>query len=139
MLVRELMHKELAAILPTSTIYEAAVRMKKDKIGSVLIVDEGGGLKGIVTDRDLALAVAADRRDPNSTFISEIMTADPVTIKTDDSIEHALRIMRKENVRRLPVIENGKLSGILSSADIAVELKEEFDNFIELEEVFAKH
>jgi CBS domain-containing protein len=67
------------------------------------------------------------------------MTADPITINSDADVDSALRIMNKANIRRLPVTENGKLVGLLSTADLATEIKDEFTQFIGLEEAFAKH
>ncbi len=139
MKVSQIMHKELVTISPTSTIHDAAVKMKGDGVGSVLIVDEGMELKGIVTDRDIALAVAADDKDPNKTFINNVMTGEPEIISSDADTENALSVMKRKNIRRLPVIENGKLVGLLSTADLATEIKTEFDNFMGLEEAFAKH
>lgn len=139
MRVSQIMHKELVTILPTSSIHDAALKMKDDGVGSVLVVDEGMILKGIVTDRDVALAVAADDKDPNKTFISYIMTGDPEIISSEADTENALSVMKRKNIRRLPVVENGKLVGLLSTADLATEIKAEFDNFMGLEEAFAKH
>ncbi|MEE9524755.1 MAG: CBS domain-containing protein [Thermodesulfovibrionales bacterium] len=139
MRVNQIMHKELVTISPTSTIHDAALKMKGDGVGSVLVVDEGMKLKGIVTDRDIALAVAADDKDPNKTFINNIMTGEPQIISSDADMENALSVMKRKNIRRLPVIENGKVVGLLSTADLATEIKTEFDNFMGLEEAFAKH
>jgi CBS domain-containing protein len=139
MKVRQIMQKELVTILPTTTIHDAALKMKEQKIGSIIVAEEGGILKGIVTDRDIALAVAADNKDPNKEFTSEIMTKDPVWINSDDDVDAALRLMNSRHVRRLPVYENNKLVGFLSTADVATEIKEELNQFIGLEETFAKH
>jgi CBS domain-containing protein len=113
--------------------------MKEYHVGSVLVVDEGWKLKGILTDRDIAMTVAADSRDPRSISVNDAMSADPRTINSDADVESALKIMNRAHVRRLPVTESGKLVGLLSSADLAAEMKDEFSQFIGLEEVFAKH
>jgi CBS domain-containing protein len=139
MLARELMHKELVTILPSGTVHEAALKMKENKVGSVLVVEEGWKLKGILTDRDIAITVAADFKEPKATFAGDVMTKDPITIDADAHIDLALRVMKDATVRRLPVTEKGKLVGLLSSADVAREIKEEFDEFIGLEEAFVKH
>lgn len=139
MIVRQFMQKELVTVLPKSSIHEAALKMKEHHVGSVLIVDESGKIKGIVTDRDVALSVAADSRDPQTTCACDIMIQDPITIGSDADLDSALRIMRRANIRRLPVTEDGKLVGLLSSADVATGIKEEFNEFIGLEEAFAKH
>jgi len=139
MKVRQLMQKELVAILPDATLHDAALKMKENSIGSILIVEDGGTLKGIVTDRDISLAVAADNKDPKTTFASDIMSKEPVSIPSDADVSYALKIMSDSNVRRLPVCEQERVIGILSSADVASEIKEEINQFIGLEEAFAKH
>ncbi len=139
MLVKQLMRKELVTISPQATIHDAASKMKEQNVGSVLVVDEGRKLKGILTDRDIALYAAADSKDPRSVHAYDIMTPDPITVDADTDVDSAVRIMNRANVRRLPVTENGKLAGILSSADLAGEIKEEFGRFMGLEEVLAKH
>jgi CBS domain-containing protein len=139
MKVRQLMQKELVAILPDATLHDAALKMKENSIGSILIVEDGGTLKGIVTDRDISLAVAADNKDPKTTFASDIMSKEPVSIPSDADVSYALKIMSDSNVRRLPVCEHERVIGILSSADVASEIKEEINQFIGLEEAFAKH
>lgn len=139
MKVNKLMNKELVTIPNSATIHDAAVRMKEMNVGSVLIVDEDGKLEGIVTDRDIALAVAASSKDPHKVCAYDIMTDEPITIQSDADLDFALRTMSTGNVRRLPVCEDGKLVGMLSSADVASEIREEIDQFISLEENIAKH
>ncbi|MDA8215633.1 MAG: CBS domain-containing protein [Nitrospiraceae bacterium] len=139
MMIRQLMQKELVTILPTSSVHDAAMKMKEHNIGSVLITDEGWKLKGILTDRDIAMAVAADARDPKTTCVCDIMTQDPITINADADFDSAMRIMHKAKIRRLPVTENGKLVGLVSSDDVAAAFKEEFDEFIGLEMTYARH
>jgi CBS domain-containing protein len=138
MLARQIMQKDLITILPSSTVFDAVVKMREYHVGSVLIVDEGRKLKGILTDRDIAMMVAAESRDPRWISVSDVMTADPKTISPDADLESALKMMNREHIHRLPVTENGKLVGVLSSADLAAEMKEEFNQLIGLEEVFSK-
>ncbi len=139
MLARQIMQKDLVIILPSSTVFDAALKMKEYHVGSVLIVEEGWKLKGILTDRDIALTIAADSKDPKTTCVCDIMTADPITINSDADVDSALRLMNRAHIHRLPVTENGKLVGLLSSADLAAEMKEEFNQFIGLGLTFAKH
>ncbi|HYA87714.1 MAG TPA: CBS domain-containing protein [Nitrospirota bacterium] len=139
MLARQLMQKDLVTIQPSATVFDAAVKMKEHHVGSVLVVEEGGKLKGILTDRDIAMTIATDLKDPKTICACDVMTADPITINSDADAESALRVMNRAHIHRLPVTENGKLVGLLSSADLAAEMKEEFSQFIGLEEVFAKH
>jgi CBS domain-containing protein len=138
MTVREIMKKNPVTIPYKATIHDAALKMKEEHVGAVLIVDDGVDLKGIVTDRDIAISVAADSMNPMKTCACDIMTKNPITVSSDTDIESALKVMCRENVRRLPVLDNGKLAGIVSSADLASELREEFDSFMGLEEAFAR-
>lgn len=138
MIIKQLMHKELVTCSPSETCHDAAKKMKDNNVGTILIVEEGMKLKGILTDRDIALNVVGDSKDPRTTVVSEIMRPNPVSINSEMDIESALSTMSKENVRRLPVTQEGRLIGILSSADVASELKEEFDQFISLEQAYAK-
>lgn len=138
MKISQLMQKELITCAPSATVHDVAAKMKDYNVGSVLIIEDGGKLKGIVTDRDIALNVAADSKDPQTTHINDVMTANPVTINFDADVESALKLMSKENIRRLPVIQDGIVVGLLSSADVAVEIKEEIDQLIGLEQAFSK-
>jgi len=139
MLARQLMQKDLITILPSATMFDAAVKMKEYHVGSVLVVEEGWKLKGILTDRDIAMTIAEDSKDPRTISVRDVMTADPITINSDADVETALRVMNRAHIHRLPVTESGKLVGLLSSADLAAEMKEEFSQFIGLEEAFVKH
>lgn len=139
MQINKLMQKNLVTCSPSATVKDAASMMKEQHVGTVLVVEDGGKLRGIVTDRDIALTIGADSKDPKTTYASDVMSSDPVTIESNADVESALQIMSKENIRRLPVMQNGKLVGLLSSADVAVEIKQEFDQFISLEESFSKH
>lgn len=138
MKVKRLMHRELVTVSMTATVRDVAVKMKEQKVGSVLVVDEAGKLEGIVTDRDVAIAVA-EALNPETACAYDIMTSDPIAIQGDIDIDSALRIMNRANVRRLPVCEQGKLVGLLSSADVATEIKDELNQFMGLEEAFVRH
>ena len=137
MQIKNLMRKQVVSCSPSTSVHDVAGMMKDRNVGSVLIV-EGTGLKGIVTDRDIALRLAADSMDPHSTSIDRIMTANPKTISADADLESALQLMSKGSVRRIPVTQDGRLVGLLSSADVAVEIRQELDSFLSLEEAIAK-
>jgi signal-transduction protein with cAMP-binding, CBS, and nucleotidyltransferase domain len=138
MKIKQLMNKNLVTVPINATIHDAALQMKKQNVGSILIVEDSGKLEGILTDRDIAMAVAADNKDPLTTCAYDVMMSDPVIIEADASADAALRVMSTANVRRLPVCEDGKLVGLISSADLAAEIKEEINQFLELEEAFSK-
>ncbi len=118
MKVNELMTHDPATVQPGSTATEAAALMKSKDCGSLPIV-EGGRLVGIVTDRDIVLRVVAAKKDPATLKISEIMTKDPATIGPEATAADASKLMSDKQVRRLPVVENGKLVGMLVIGQLA--------------------
>ena len=102
-----------------ATVVEAARVMRDDDFGLVPVVD-GDRLVGTVTDRDIAIRVVAEERDPSSTIVREIASADLVTIDPEQELGEALRLMAQHQVRRLPVVEeDGRLVGIVAQADVA--------------------
>ena len=116
--VRYLMSSPVITISPTATVSEAVRIMADKRIGS-LIVTENEEIKGIFTERDLVSKVLAKGLDPEKTTISEVMTPAPlVTITPDAEIAEAALLMIRKKIRRLPVIENGKLVGIITAADL---------------------
>jgi CBS domain-containing protein len=101
------------------TVVEAARVMRDDDFGLVPVVD-GDRLVGTVTDRDIAIRVVAEERDPSTTTVREIASADLVTIDPEQELGEALRLMAQHQVRRLPVVEeDGRLVGIVAQADVA--------------------
>ena len=124
MKVREIMTTELVTVPPSSSITEAARLMRDANIGDVLAVDQGR-LVGILTDRDVCIRVVADGRDTNMAQVGDYMTRELFTGMPDWDVEDAADLMGEEQIRRLPILENGKLVGILSLGDIAVQPEEE--------------
>ena len=94
--------------------------MAHDDIGAVLVTDNGR-VTGIVTDRDIVVRSIAEGRDPSSTKVTEVCTADPATLTVDQSVEDAIRIVREQDVRRIPVVQDGRPAGIVSIGDLAIE------------------
>ena len=119
---RDVMTKDVVYCSPSDTVVEVARLMKKEDIGPVLIVDNNQSrtLVGIVTDRDIALKVVAEGRDPNSTQVESVMSKKLVTCRADDDVETAMDAMAQYQLRRIPVVaDNMKLVGIISQADVA--------------------
>jgi CBS domain-containing protein len=100
----------------TVTVVEAARTMKRHNIGALLVVD-GSKLCGIFTERDALFRVLAEGRDPAATRLNDVMTRQPQTIHPDKPFLHALRIMHKGRFRHLPVVEDGRPLGMVSSRD----------------------
>jgi CBS domain-containing protein len=119
--VSELMTDMPKTVRPSSTLAEAARQMRDGDFGDVLVAkDEGNLLVGIVTDRDIAVRAIAVGDDPSTTTVKSIMTDKVESVSPSDTIEEAKARMRSANIRRLPVIENGKLVGVLSLGDLAL-------------------
>lgn len=116
--VRETMSSNPTTVQPDLPVAEAARLMRSKDVGSLPVVD-GERLVGVVTDRDIAVRVVAEGKDPDSTLVNEIHSADPVTISADQDLSEALAQMARHQVRRLPVVEDGRLVGVLAQADVA--------------------
>ena len=109
--------------------------MLEQDIGSVPIIDDDHRLQGIITDRDIALAVAAEGLDPQSTRAGDIMSRGPLAAEIDADLDFALEQMHKAHAKRLPVTEHGRVVGILSSTDLAGAMRTRLDQFFEIDEL----
>jgi len=121
MKVRDLMSYPIATVTPDATVREAINRMAGEKKGSVLVAGEGllKECLGIVTTSQIFLMVFARGLDPASVAVSEIMTPAPlIVIDLDASTREAAELMQKHNIRRLPVMKEGALVGIVTSKDL---------------------
>lgn len=117
--IRELMTENPRSIEADRPVIEAARVMRDDDVGLVPVV-EGDRLVGTLTDRDIAVRVVAEGKDPQSTSVGEIASTDLVTVDPDQELDEALRLMAQHQVRRLPVVEeDGRLVGIVAQADVA--------------------
>ena len=120
MKLRDIMNKDVIAVARDTSIYDAAQIMKDKNIGAVPICTDGMDVEGIITDRDIVLRVVCAGKDPKKTRCGEVMT-DRITVgKTDMEVESALELMGDVKVRRLPVVEEGKLVGFVALGDMAV-------------------
>ena len=118
-LVEDVMTRSPVTVKPTSTVWEAVLKMDELDVGAMPVVDEYGRLVGIFTERDLLRRVVAKGRDPRTTLIRDVMTPSPVSISPKEPIEVARSIMANMKVRHLPVVnEEGKLVGIISIRDL---------------------
>ena len=114
------MTRDPRTVSPSDTIVDAARVMNEADIGDV-IVAEGDEVMCIVTDRDIVVRAIAEGRDPQSTTVSDVCTPSLETIEPGASVDDALRKMRDADIRRLPVVEDGRAVGIVSLGDLAVE------------------
>jgi CBS domain-containing protein len=98
--------------------------MRDNDTGAVIISD-GNEIRGLLTDRDIVVRAIAEARDPDNTTAGDICSSDLVTLNPSSTIDDAVSAMRKANVRRLPVTENGTPVGVISLGDLAIERDEE--------------
>ncbi len=124
MQVREIMTVEVVTAEPDSTLQEIAAIMRDEDTGAVPIVDDGG-LVGVITDRDIVIRCIAEGRDVSEVTANDILTDDLETIEPDADVEEASCLMSRKQIRRLPVVENDKLVGIVSLGDLAVKSDED--------------
>jgi len=118
--IREVMTSSPCTIDADKDIAYAAKMLRDEDVGVAPIV-EGDQLVGVLTDRDIAIKVVAEGRDPQTTKVRDIASKDIVTIDPQQNLDEALRLMAQHQVRRLPVVEeDGKVVGIVAQADIAL-------------------
>ncbi len=117
-IVKEAMKTNLAIVTPTISVLEAAKIMKKRKIGNVLVTKKDL-LIGILTESDIIKKVVAEGKKPEEVTVGEVMSTPAIVIDPYVSLEEAMKTMGKCNVRRLPVIEDDELIGIITQKDIS--------------------
>lgn len=116
--VRDAMTPSPTSIAADATVVEAARMLTSEDVGSLPVV-EGEKLVGIVTDRDLVLRVLAKDLDPHKVPVADVCSDDPVVAAPEEQLDAALQRMAEQRVRRLPVVDDGRLVGILAQADVA--------------------
>ena len=121
--VRDVMTPGVRTVSPSQSLAEAAAVMKGEDVGSVPVVEDDR-LAGIVTDRDIVIRAVAERRDPQTVKVDEVASRQLVTVEPEHDLDEALALMARHQVRRLPVVEAGRLVGMLAQADVALEAKE---------------
>ncbi|MCG5439567.1 CBS domain-containing protein [Micromonospora foliorum] len=118
--VGEFMTTRLVTMDGNDTLIAAAQEMRDSAIGDVVVTD-GDSVVGIVTDRDITVRGVAENMDPGSTRLNQVTTRDVITVSQYDDVVAAADLMRTYAVRRLPVIDDGRLVGLISMGDLAVE------------------
>jgi CBS domain-containing protein len=122
--VNDVMTPTVRSVTLSQPLTEAAKVMKEADVGSLPVVDDDRRLIGILTDRDIVLRAVAERVDPQSVKAGDVASRDLVTVEPEEDLDEALRLMAEHQVRRLPVVEDGRLVGMLAQADAALEAKE---------------
>jgi CBS domain-containing protein len=118
--VSDVMTRDPVTVSTDTTLVDTARLMRDRDIGPVVVVDSDT-VRGIVTDRDIVVRAVADGADPSSVSTGDICTSDVATVSPGDSLQDAVQLMEQRNVRRLPVVEDGRLVGIVAMGDLAVE------------------
>ena len=119
--LRDIMSDSVITIKESQTVQEAAELMSQYNIGSIPVVNNSGQLAGIITDRDITLRTTAQGENPR-TPVSEVMTAQTIVQGTPDmDVHQAADLMAQQQIRRLPVVENGHVVGMVALGDIAVQ------------------
>jgi CBS domain-containing protein len=117
--VRDAMTEDPRSIGTSASVVEAARLMREEHIGSLPITDDEQ-LVGMITDRDITTRVVAEAADPKTTSVGDVCSRDVISAEADKDHQEALELMARHQVRRLPVVENGRLVGIVALADIAL-------------------
>ncbi|MFB7775310.1 CBS domain-containing protein [Streptomyces bauhiniae] len=121
--VRDIMTSELVTVEPQASVASVARLMRDEDVGTVLVTEDGR-LKCLVSDRDLVVRAFAEGVDPDQTSVIQAASDDLVTIGPDESVDHAVELMREHAVRRLPVVEGDEAVGIIALGDLAIERDE---------------
>ena len=119
---REIMHNDVAVAGLDESLVAVAQRMRDLHIGALPVLDENGELQGIVTDRDIVVRCVAQGHDPLATIVQELMHTEPIWVYVDSDMADVLDTMEQNRVRRVPVMEDDRLVGIISEADVATSL-----------------
>ena len=117
--VKDIMTRDVDYCTAEDNIYEAALKMKKDNVGMIPVVNQDRTLMGVITDRDIVIRCVAEKK-PNSTKITDAISENLVTGQPDMSIDDIEELMASEQIRRIPIVENNQLVGIVSLGDLAV-------------------
>jgi CBS domain-containing protein len=124
--VREIMTTDVQGSCFTDSVSDAARIMRDLGVGALPIRGEDGSLCGMITDRDIAVGCVAEGRDPEEMTVGQLARDQVWTVGADETVSSALRAMTLHGVRRLPVVDGMNLVGVLSQADIARKLPEEY-------------
>ena len=119
MKVSECMCNEVCCVKPDCNVGQVAKLMCQNHVGCIPVCDDNNGIVGIVTDRDIILRSIACNKNTDQTPVSEIMTCDVCTCDSNDEVNSAEKKMSENQIRRIPVLENDKVVGILTMGDLA--------------------
>ena len=120
--MRDVMTANPRTLSTGATAEEAARIMRDEDVGVVVVVGDGDEVRGVVTDRDIAVRVVAEGKAPTETTLADVASQEEIaTLSPDDGVDDAIRLMREKKVRRVPIVEGGRAVGIVSLGDLAVD------------------
>ncbi|WP_049915962.1 CBS domain-containing protein [Haloferax mucosum] len=122
---------ELVTATPDTSVQELAKMMEDRMVGSVVVAD-GDSIEGIVTDRDIALKCVGSGDDISETTAKDVMTEKPFTVDANTGVYELFRLLHEHGVRRAPIVDDGKLSGIVTTDDLLVLLEDEMHELTEI-------
>jgi CBS domain-containing protein len=122
---QDIMHAGAECIGESQTLEHAARQMRDLDVGALPICGDGGRLLGIVTDRDIVVKCVANNLDPSTVTAGQLAQAKPVAIDSTADVDEVLQLMQQHKIRRLPVIDNQQVVGMISEADLARHLPEQ--------------
>ncbi len=134
MKVKDIMTKNVAYIKPDSTVTDAAKLMQQHNVGSIPVCDQNG-VVGVVTDRDIVVRNVIMGADPKVTPVSNIMTTGIATVSSDTDVAAVGDIMSKNQIRRIPVVDNNTLVGIVALGDLAVDRRFDVEASVALTDI----
>ena len=126
MKAQDIMARDPRCVTPRTSIQEAARLMKTEDVGALPVIESEGSRKlvGIITDRDIAIRAVADGRDIGSVTVNDVMSKGATTAKASDNVDDVMKVMGREQVRRIPIVdERDQLVGIVSQADVVLKAK----------------
>jgi len=124
MLVKEVMNRGVKIVRPEDTVKYAAQLMNESRIGSLVVVSGTGVIVGIVTERDILTDVVATGKSADDVKVEDVMTKELITVSPNSSLEEAADLMTENRIKKLPVVEGGKLLGIVTATDLIAYEKE---------------
>ncbi|USG63696.1 CBS domain-containing protein [Brevibacillus ruminantium] len=117
--LREIMTKDVETVTLKDNVYEVSCKMRDWNVGVIPVVDEKNDVIGMITDRDIVIRGLAEKRE-GSAAVETVMTRDIILGRPEMTVDEAAKIMAQHQIRRLPVVENGKMVGIVALGDMAV-------------------
>jgi CBS domain-containing protein len=133
MIAKNIMKTRVITVSPLTPVVEAALLMRNEDIGALVVMNDEENPIGVITDRDIVVSVIANRENPEEILVKDVMTKKPgnrklIVVGEDTNIFDILRLLSKNSIRRVPVTRRGKLVGIVSVDDIVVVVATELAN-----------